>query len=159
VLAAAAAAGCGGGGGEGRKIVQGTGYTFSTPRSWELVRTARQIQAVEGKHSLALVAVSRFPLLRTFRPELWNKVMKELDRAADQIAHQQQGSVTESATETIAGQQARRYKIAYDLRGKKLVEALAFVLRGKTEYLLLCRYEQSKSAGACDLLLSSFRLT
>ena len=64
-----------------------------------------------------------------------------------------------ATTETIAGQQARRYKIAYDLRGKKLVEALAFVLRGKTEYLLLCRYEQSKSAGACDLLLWSFRLT
>jgi len=159
VLAAAAAAGCGGGSGEGRKIVQGTGYTFSAPGSWKVVRTARQTQAVEGKHSLALVAVSRFPLLRTFRPELWNKVMQELDRAADQIAHQQQGSVTESATETIAGQEARRYKIAYDLRGKKVVETLAFVLRGKTEYLLLCRYEQSKSAHACDLLLSSFRLS
>jgi len=58
LAAAAAAAGCGAGGGEGRKIVQGTGYTFSTPSSWEVVRTARQIQAVEGKHSLALVAVS-----------------------------------------------------------------------------------------------------
>jgi hypothetical protein len=153
-------AGCGGGGHrQAQKVVQGTGYTFSTPGSWQIVRTARQTQAVEGKGSLSLVAVSRFPLLRTFRPELWNKVVGELDRAADQIARQQRGSVTESKTETIAGQQARQYKVAYDLRGKKLIETLAFVLRGKTEYLLLCRYEQSKSSAACDLLLKTFKLS
>ena len=60
--------------------------------------------------------------------------------------------------ELLSGQRARLYEVAYDLRGKKLVERLAFVLRGKTEYLLLCRYEQRKSSDACDTLLKTFRL-
>ena len=138
--------------------MQGTGYTFSAPGSWQIVRTARQIQAAEGKRSLSLVAISRFPLRGSAGAELSRKLVAKLDRAADQIARQQHGSLTESATETIAGREARRYKIAYDLRGKKIVEILAFVLRGKTEYLLLCRYEQTGSSDACDLLLDSFRL-
>ena len=153
-----AAAGCGGGGDEGRKLVQGTGYTFSAPGSWQVVRSARQIQAAEGKGSLSLVAVSRFPLRRSVGTALSEEVVADLNRAADQMSRQLHGSLTESAATTIAGRQARRYKVAYDLRGRKLVETLAFVLRGKTEYLLLCRYEQTASSDACDLLLSSFRL-
>lgn len=117
------------------------------------------MQAAEGGHSEALVAVSRFPLLHAFRPALWTKVVHELDGAADAIAHQQHGSVTDAKDVTISDRQARRYKVAYDLRGKKLVEELAFVLRGKTEYLLLCRYGQGKSHDACDALMSSFKLS
>jgi hypothetical protein len=138
--------------------VQGTGYTFSAPSSWQVIRTARQTQAVEGKGSLSLVAISRFPLRRSAGEALSKELVAKLDRAADQIARQQHGSLTESASETIAGRESRRYKIAYDLRGAKLVETLAFVLRGKTEYLLLCRYEQTSSSDACDLLLDSFKL-
>jgi hypothetical protein len=151
------AAGCGGGH-VAQRTVEGTGYTFSAPRSWPVVRSQRQVQAVAGKRSLELVAVSRFPLLHAFRPELWSKVVGELDRAAEGISQQQQGSITETKTVTISGQRARLYEVAYDLRGKKLVERLAFVLRGKTEYLLLCRYEQRKSSDACDTLLKTFRL-
>jgi hypothetical protein len=149
---------CGGGGGRGDRLVSGTGYTFEAPKGWEIVRTARQVQAAQGHGAAALVAVSRFPLLRTFRPALWNKVVHELDGAADQIARQQHGSVTESKDVSISAEQARRYKIAYDLKGRKLVEELAFVLRGKTEYLLLCRYEQSSSHAACDRVIASFKL-
>jgi hypothetical protein len=152
------AAGCGGGQ-AAQTTVAGTGYTFSAPASWPVVRSQRQVQAVAGKGSLELVAVSRFPLLHRFRPELWGKVVGELDRAAEGIARQQRGSITETKTVTISGRRARRYAFAYDLRGKKLVERLAFVLRGKTEYLLLCRYEQRKQPDACDTLLRTFRLT
>jgi hypothetical protein len=140
------------------RLVQGTGYTFSAPGSWQVVRTARQTQAVAGKESLALVAVSRLPLRRAAAPTLPPEVVAVLDRAADQIAHQHHGSLTDSVSETIAGQGARRYKVAYDLRGTKVIETLAFVLRGKTEFLLLCRYEQLGPSDACDLLLSSFTL-
>jgi hypothetical protein len=150
--------GCGGGKSPDVKLVQGTGYTFRAPASWEIVRTARQVQAAEGKRSLALVSVSRLPLLRTFRPELWAKVVPELDRVADGLARQQRGSIIDSRSTKIAGEDARRYRIAYDLRGKKLVEEVAFVLRGKTEFLLLCRYEQTASHAACDGLMSSFLL-
>jgi hypothetical protein len=158
VVAAVLAAGCGGHRGAEDKLVQGTGYTFRAPASWQVVRTGRQVQAAEGKRSLALVSVSRLPLLRTFRPELWAKVVPELDRVADGLARQQHGSVTESTSARLSDENARRYRIAYDLRGTKLLEEVAFVLRGKTEYLLLCRYEQTASHEACDSLMSSFRL-
>jgi hypothetical protein len=155
-----ALAGCGGGDATAeQRLVGGTGYTFQAPKQWEIVRTARQVQAAEGHHSVALVGVSRFPLLHVFRPDLWGKVVGELDGAADAIASQQHGSVTDTRDVTISNERARRYKVAYSLRGQKLIEELAFVLRGKTEYLLLCRYEQGKSHDACDRLMSSFRLT
>src|SRR5437867_3577677 len=80
VLAAVAAAGCGGRDHEARKLVQGTGYTFSAPAAWQVVRTARQTQAVEGKESLSLVAVSRFPLRRDAGTELSKDAVADLDR-------------------------------------------------------------------------------
>ena len=160
VCLAIVAAGCGGGADEPQpRVVRGKGYAFEAPRSWALVRTARQVQAAEGGQSLELVAVSRFPLLKRFRPELWPKVTKELDRAAKGLADQQRGTVTASATTDVGGRQARRYDIAFRARGKPLVERIAFVLRGKTEYLLLCRFEQGGDTEPCDRLLRTFRLT
>jgi hypothetical protein len=157
VLAVAA---CGGGDAHGpQRVVSGTGFTFQAPMRWEIVRSARQVQAAEGHHSVALVGVSRFPLLHVFRQNLWRKVVRELDGAADAIARQQHGSVTDARDVTLSSERGRRYKVAYNLRGQKLIEELAFVLRGKTEYLLLCRYEQGKSHDACDTLMSSFKLT
>jgi hypothetical protein len=102
--------------------------------------------------------VTRFPLQRRFRPELWTKVVPELDRAAAAVASQQQGTVIDSRSITVAGRKARRYDVAYTNEGKDLVERIAFVLRGKTEYLLLCRYERGGSTDACDGLLTSFKL-
>ena len=93
-----------------------------------------------------------------FKPALWDKVVPELDRAATAVARQQQGTVSDPRTVTVAGQKARRYDVAYTNQGKQLVERIAFVLRGKTEYLLLCRYERGGSTDACDGLLTSFRL-
>ena len=66
--------------------------------------------------------------------------------------------MTNSRSITVAGEKARRYDVAYTNEGKELVERLAFVLRGKTEYLLLCRYERGGSTDACDGLLTSFKL-
>ena len=114
------------------------------------------MQAAQGTR---LVSVTRFPLVHPFRPGLWSKVLPELDRAADALAQQQQGTVTERATLTIARLQARRYEVAYAGDGKRLVERIAFVLRRKTEYLLLCRYERGGDTRACDGLLATFKLT
>lgn len=158
-MAVCALTGCGSGGATTElKRIQGTGYSFRAPAAWEVVRTARQVQAVEGGKSLRLVAVSRLPLLHVFKPDLWHKVVPELDRVADGVAQQQHGSVTTAEDTKISGEMARRYVVAYDLRGKKLVETIAFVLRGKTEYELLCRYAQNASSDACDTLLRTFTL-
>jgi hypothetical protein len=140
-------------------VVRGTGYRFEAPAGWTIVRSGRQVQAAEGRKSLSLVAVSRFPLLRAAGRRLSAKVVKELDRVATGVAAQQRGSISSSETTDIGGREARRYDIAYEVRGKELVERLAFVLRGKTEYLLLCRFEQGGDTEPCDRLLRSFRLT
>jgi hypothetical protein len=137
------------------KTVQGTGYRFDAPAEWAIVRGGRAVQASEG---LQLVSVTRYPLLRKYKPALWVRVVPELDRAAAQLAKQQNGTVGASQTVTVAGQRARRYDIDYERDGKKLVERLAFVLRGKTEYLLLCRYERGGDTAACDRLLATFTL-
>jgi hypothetical protein len=151
-------AGCGGNR-PGQRVVTGTGYTFRAPGDWRVARSAHEVRLSEGGGGTALVGVSLFPLLRSFRPALWPKVVHELDGAANAIARQQHGSVTDAKDVQISGRQARRYTVAYDLRGKKLVEELVFVLRGKSEYVLLCRYEHGAAHAACDTLKSSFKLT
>lgn len=105
-----------------------------------------------------MVSVTRFPLLRPYRASLWPKVVPEIDRIAAGVASDQHGTLGSRATITLAGNQARRYDIAYVRDGKHLVERLGFVLHAKTEYELLCRIEQGRSTSACDMLFASFRL-
>jgi hypothetical protein len=155
-LALLLAAGCGGAPGQKERLVRGPGYSFSAPVGWTVERKAREVSV---SRALALVSVERFALLRRFRPELWAKVVPELDSAAGGIARQQSGAVVSSQTSQIAGERARRYDVEYEHDGKQLVERIAFVLRGKTEYLLLCRYERGGETRACDRLLATFRLT
>jgi hypothetical protein len=148
-------AGCGGGSQTVERTVHGTGYRFAAPAEWRVVRSGRVVRV---EHGLALVSVTRYALLRSYRPALWGHVVPELDRAAAGLAAQQGGKVGESSTVTISGRRARRYDIDFTRDGRRLVERLAFVLRGKTEYLLLCRYEAGGDTGACDRLLATFTL-
>ena len=151
------AAGCGGGGsGQAGRLVRGSGYTFSAPVGWPVVRSGREVKASKG---LPLVSVTRYPLLRAYRPELWEHVLPELDRTAAGLAAQQQGTVGASRTVTISGRRARSYDIDYTRNGRQLVERLVFVLRGKTEYLLLCRYARGGDTRACDRLVATFTLS
>jgi hypothetical protein len=149
-------AGCGGGTSTSKgQVVRGSGYHFSAPAAWAVRRTGREVSLSSG---IEVVSVTRYALLRSFRPELWGRVVPELDRAAAGVARQQQGKVTSSTTGTIAGRRARTYEIAYSRNGKDLVERISFLLREKTEYYLLCRYEGGGDTGACDRLLATFTL-
>jgi hypothetical protein len=150
------AAGCGSSASKPEQVLRGTGYTFSAPAGWQASLSGREVRAFSG---LAVVSVTRFALLRRFRPELWPKAVPELDRAAADVAKQQDGTVSRSQTVTIGGRRARRYDVDYEHGGKQLVEQIAFVLRERTEYLLLCRYERGGDTRACERLLATFRLT
>jgi hypothetical protein len=150
------ATGCGSGGSAVKeRVVQGDGFTIAVPVNWKVSRARTALQA---SHGTALVSVTRYPLQKRFRPELWAQVVPELDRAAQGVARQQQGTISESRTLTVAGLKARRYDVGYSGDGKQLVERLVFVLRGRSEYLLLCRYERGGDSGVCDGLLTSFKL-
>ena len=153
MAAAVIAAGCGGAHVSAR-LVGGKGFSFSAPGDWTVSRGLRSVQV---SHGIDVVSVTRFPLLRAYRPELWPKVVPEIDRGAAAVASDQHGTVAARATVTISGEEARRYDIVYARSGKQLVERLGFVLRGKTEYELLCRFERGKNASACDRLFKTFR--
>jgi hypothetical protein len=150
-------AGCGGDGGAStaEKVVRGSGYRFSVPAEWSVSRSPRVVQVSEG---IELVSVTRYPLVHAFRPALWEKVIPELDRTAAGVAQQQDGNVAASRTTLVSGRRARSYDIEYTREGEKLVERITFVLRGKTEYYLLCRYEDGGDTDACERLLATFTL-
>jgi hypothetical protein len=152
-------AGCGGGGGgdgQAEQRVRGLGYAFSAPAEWQVSRRAMEIRVEEGTN---LLSVRRYALQRAFQPQLWDQVVPEFDQAADEVAAQQNATVNERKTMKIASRDARHYKIDYEHNGQELTEELGFVLRGKTEYLLLCRYERGGDRGACERLLATFSLS
>ena len=150
-------AGCGGGGGaepesSGRLITSG-GYKFSAPSDWAATLTSRA--AVVKQDEVTLVSVTVLPLVKRYRPQLFPRVVGELDRVARELAGRLQGRVTERRTIVAAGGRVRQYQITHG----ELVDRLTFVLRGKKEFLLTCRWrKQDGEPAACAQLASSFKL-
>jgi hypothetical protein len=153
-------AGCGSGGHKATasdvKTVGGGDYRFSAPSSWSVQRAGRQVTAASG--DVDLVGVTTFALARAYRPALWTKAVPALDRAAAALAAQLGGKLRARETVVVAGRRGRRYEIDYRRDGKTLTERTAFVLAGRREHQLLCRFERGGDDGACRTLFSSFRL-
>jgi hypothetical protein len=159
VLLAAAlvsAAGCGGSKAPQTQSLNGPGFAFTAPGGWSVKKARASVEAASGDRA---VSVTVFALKRAFRPALWPKVVQELDRVAASLADQLRGRVGNGTTVTVAGRRARSYEIAFARDGKDFVEQLTFVLEGKREFQLLCRYPDGPEADpACAALGSSFRL-
>jgi hypothetical protein len=136
--------------------VGGGDYRFSAPSSWSVHRSGRQVTATSG--SVDLVGVTTFTLARSYRPALWTKAVPALDRTAAALAAQLGGKLRTRETVVVAGRRARRYEIGYRRDGKSLVQRTAFVLAGRREHQLLCRFADGGDDGACRTLFSSFRL-
>jgi hypothetical protein len=153
-------AGCGGGGHKAtasvEQTVAGRGYRFSAPSSWIVHRAGRQVTVTSG--AVDLVGVATFTLARAYRPSLWTKAVPALDHAAAALAAQLGGKLRASETVVVAGRRARRYDIDYRRDGKALVERTAFVLEGRREHQLICRFAGDGDDGVCRTLFSSFRL-
>lgn len=167
-VAVAIAAGCGGGGGEETtatdaghvRTVRGAGFVFSAPDDWTVTRTRTVVTARPDAASSEFVSVSIFPLLKPFRPSLWPAVVKELDGVADRLAKGLAGTVEERRTLTLTGGRARSYQIVYKTEDAAYVQRLTFLLRGRTEWQLLCRFRGAgPAAEACGLLTRTFRLS
>ena len=104
------------------------------------------------------MSVTVFALKREYQPALWATVLPELDGVARDLAGQLAGSASAGQTVVVAGRRARRYDIEFARDGKRFVERLTFVLDGRREYQLLCRYRAGALEPACAALGSSFRL-
>jgi hypothetical protein len=153
------AAGCGGGGGGNQsqaqagsgQAVAGPGFSFQAPDDWKV--TLRPTSAEAKGDSSALVSVTVLPLLKPYRLALFPRVVTELDRVAATLATRLGGKVTSSRTVTVAGRQARAYAIEHG----GLVDRITFVLRGKRNFQLACRWRAGDGEpNACGLLSSSF---
>jgi hypothetical protein len=83
-------------------------------------------------------------------------VRRELDRDARQLATRLGGSVERSATVIVAGSRSRQYELYYSSGGHEVRQRITFVLRGKTEFQLLCRWTGSEPS-ACAQLEQTFR--
>ena len=154
VAAAAVLAGCGGGTPDELREVRGSGYAFDGSSELEVTRSGRTLTAELDGH---VVSVTTFRLARPYRAELWPSVVPELDGVAEQLAAKLGGRVAARQTRVIAGRRARLYRIEGARDDTRLV---AFVLRGASEYQLLCRWPGDAAAsGPCDDLLSTLRLT
>jgi len=151
------AAGCGGGGGgstgrEPGRLITGRGFEFRAPSDW--VATMAPRAAVVKRDAVTLVSVTVLPLVKPYRTQLFPRVVGELDRLAGELAGRLQGRVTERRTIIAAGERVRQYEIAHG----EFVDRLTFVLRGKQEFLLTCRWrKQDGEPAACPQLASSFR--
>ncbi|HZR91104.1 MAG TPA: hypothetical protein VFA44_01705 [Gaiellaceae bacterium] len=161
-LLAAALAGCGGGGGGGvpaEQTVRAAHFRFAAPADWKTTRTAHSVSLGPKASPAELVSVSVFPLIRAYTPALFPKVVGELDRTAATLAADLGGKVERGETVQVAGIRSRQYVLAYSRDGSDLRQRLTFVLRGKTEFQLLCRWAASGSEPeACARLTESFRL-
>ncbi|HZO63345.1 MAG TPA: hypothetical protein VFB35_10240 [Gaiellaceae bacterium] len=151
------AAGCGGGGAAttqtepAGKAVNGAGFTFRAPPDWTTVVGPTGSSARHDPSTLVSVAV--LPLVKLYRLALFPKVVKELDRVADTYAANLKGRVTSRRTVEVAGRQAREYRVAHG----DLVDAVTFVLRGKRNFQLTCRWRDSDGEpAACAQLAASF---
>jgi hypothetical protein len=153
------AAGCGGGGGGSQsqagavsgQAVAGPGLSFRAPEDWKV--TVRPTSAEAKGDSSALVSVTVLPLLKPYRLALFPRVVTELDRVASTLAKRLGGKVTSSETVTVAGRQAREYEIEHG----GLVDRITFVLRGKRNFQLACRWRADDGEpDACGQLSTSF---
>jgi hypothetical protein len=141
-------AGCGGAGSSNWQQVRGNGFQYNAPVDWAVEGTAATNGAVDR------VEVLVFRLLRPYDPARRAATSRELDRVADGIAVQLDGSVSSRRSLELGGLDARSYAVAFD----KKVEQITFVLQDRREYQLLCRRAAGADDEPCVELLRSFEI-
>lgn len=156
-------AGCGGGGGRSKtsaaaQRIAGPGFDFAVPSGWQAERGAGNVTVKRGSGP-TLASVTVLALRKRYRPAVFAKAAAELDRVTDQLAAKLGAKVLARRSIVVGGIRSRQYDLAYQRAGTGLVDRITYVLRGKVEYYLLCRWPADEGEpSACALLTSSFRM-
>src|SRR5262245_35998873 len=130
---------CGGSGSSTQeRLVDGNGFTFMAPASWDETRRATMITVSPSRDAPELVGVSIFRLVKPYRRSLFRRVVPELDGVATKLAGELGGHVTFRRTVTVDGQKGRQYELTYVLKGDRLQQTITFVLQDQREYQLMC---------------------
>jgi hypothetical protein len=159
LLAVLAVAGCGGRGGDGEASAQalsGRGYRLAAPAGWEVKRAARTLSAQSDDR---LVSVTVFTLTRPYRPALFRAVVPELDRVADDLARKLGGEPRPGRTLVVGGRKGRAYETSFTRGDADFDQRVVFVLDGRSEYQILCRWPKGEDGTFCDRAVASFKLT
>lgn len=151
--AGAGLAGCGGASKPATQTVVGTGFSFRAPPAWRLSHQGAGMVASSGE--VDLVEVLRYQLERNYRPALFEAASRELASVVERLAGQMHGRLVGRSTAVIAGRKATDYRVEY---GSGRTLEIAFVLKGDSEYELLCRRRSAEPDLACAQLFSSFAL-
>lgn len=130
------------------QAVAGPGFHYQAPRGWKVQATAKRVTSSSGE---SLVQVSTYPLVKTYTDALFVKVARELRARMDDLARETGGHVSATRTVTAAGRRSH----AYDVTVGDHVDEYTFVLRGKREYLLLCRRALKGDRSFCERLVTS----
>jgi hypothetical protein len=144
---------CGGSAAPKTQIVQGAGFRFEAPASWDVQQRGEGRIASSG---LSLAEVLVYSLVKSYTPAKFPKAAAELDARATQLAGQlPDGRVAAANTVMIAGRRSRKYQVDFS---KNRTEEFGFVLAGRTEYFVLCRRHTNGPDADCARLFSSFSL-
>jgi hypothetical protein len=155
-------AGCGGGEATtttttAEQRVSAAGFSVAVPEGWAAVRQARAV-TLKPASGPELASAIELELRKPYRPALFEKVAAELARATAALAAGLHGEVGAGRTVIVAGVKAHQYDIAYRRMGTDLIERITYVLRGRSEWELLCRWSGPTPPAACSLLTESFRI-
>ena len=145
-------AGCGGAGEGNWQQVSGEGFGFQAPSGWKVSTHDGVTSASNG--SVDLVEAVSFRLVHLYRRSRFSAAARELDSVAARLARQLHGTVRSQQSLRVAGLDARGYTIDY--AGK--TQEITFVLRGRSEYELVCRRSAGGDGAPCRRLLASFRI-
>jgi hypothetical protein len=152
--------GCGGSSNSSTsRHVRGPGFTFQAPAAFFVSRTPSSASVrPAGEGALEVASVTRFPLVKAFKPSLWPKAATELDGDASRLAMGLVAKQTEPATTVhVGGLRGRRYVMTFDQNGTDVTQRLTLLLSRKTEYQLLCRWPASDAEpDSCSLLETTF---
>jgi hypothetical protein len=130
--------------------VHGHGFSFEAPAGWAVTTGPRQTRAA---HDSELVQVATFPLLKAYRPTLFARVEVELKARMAVVARQTGGQVDAGRTVDVGGVRSHSFRVTTGDH----VDEYTFVLRGRSEFQLLCRRVSTNADTFCARLLSSFR--
>ena len=155
LLLVAVLAGCGGSAHKTVVLqsVRGPGYRFQTLPGWSIARKAHVVTATRPGSATDLISVSTYRLPKV-------PTVAEIDAAARSLALTLHGKLDAKSVVRVAGKPARRYDLSYRKGGQDLGLRLVFVLRGKREFQLLCRWQSPPDGDltqACDALARTFR--
>jgi hypothetical protein len=139
--------------------VHGPGFHFQAPAAWTATQSGTTAVARRDAAGDTFVSSTAFTLSKRYRPALFDRAAKELDKVAANLASQGHGTLTHSETVTVDGSRIRVYRLTVrPAAGKTYDERIGFVLVGKREFQLLCRAPAGAGDpdGACSLLYSTF---